>query len=92
MINSTYTTQQTKGGCLVRGNSLKEFKELIGYEVDDLLNFIIQFKGSVTEYEGYFEIFVHKDCPLGVDSIMSKIQHAKRVNRTVVDKQWRGHI
>lgn len=92
MVESTYTTHQSKGGNIIRGRSLEEFKQLIGYDVDELLNFIIQFNGKVEQFDNYFEIFIHRDCPLGIDSITSKIYHAKRVNRSRVDKMWRGHI
>lgn len=90
--NNTYTTQKVKGGTIIRGRHIDDLSQLIGPELEELLDFIFRFGAKLEQFEQYFDLYVPKDCPVGADSIMDKIGHAKRVNRSLTDKQWRGHI
>lgn len=90
--NNTYTTQKAKNGMIIRGRSVKELRELIGIELDEMLQFIFKFGATLQEFDTHFDLYIPKDCPVGADSIMDKIGHAKRVKRSLADKQWRGHI
>lgn len=90
--NNTYTTQKAKNGMIIRGKSVDELRALIGNELDEMLEFIFKFGATLQQFETHFDLYIPKDCPVGADSIIDKIGHAKRVNRSLVDKQWRGHI
>lgn len=81
MFNDRYTLKKAKNGTIIQGKSLEQLKSLIGPEFDEMLDFLKKYGATVNEESGYLELYIPKDCPVGVDSIMAKIAHCRQIRK-----------
>lgn len=81
MFDDRYTLKRVKNGVVIQGKSLAQLQSLIGPEFDEMLAFLKKYGATVNEDSGYLELYIPKDCPVGVDSIMAKIAHCRQIRK-----------
>lgn len=81
MLDNRYTLKRAKNGTIIQGKSLEQLKNLIGPEFDEMFDFLKKYGATVNEERGWLELYIPKNCPVGVDSIMAKIAHCRQIGK-----------